>query len=102
MVRGWSLVMSKRAWDRTVDDREAADTIRTAIDGGFGIGRAANVRTRFGFDATRARLTIGQSIGFELDHAASISMAIEQEWPTAPGVPEEGVVRARLGGSFRF
>lgn len=90
------------ALDQTLDDREAADTIRTAIDGGFGIGRAASIRTRLGFDAARARLTLGQSIGFEINHAASVSMAIEQEWPTAAGVPEEGVVRARLGGSFRF
>lgn len=90
------------ALDRTLDDRRAADTIRTAVDGGFGVGSIANVRTRLGFDAARARLTVGQSIGFDLDHSASISMAIEQEWPTVVGVEDHGVVRARVGGSFRF
>lgn len=90
------------ALDRTLDDRRATDTIRTAVDGGFGLGRIGNLRTRVGFDAARARVSVGQSIGLDLDHGASISVAIEQEWPTLPEPGHEGTVRARIGGSFEF
>ena len=90
------------ALDRTLDDRRATDTIRTAVDGGFGLGRIGNLRTRVGFDAARARVSVGQSIGLDLDHGASISVAIEQEWPTLPEPGQEGTVRARIGGSFEF
>lgn len=90
------------ALDQTLDERHAADTIRTAVDGGFGVGEFASIRTRFGFDAARSRVTVGQSIGLALDHAASVSMAIEQEWPTVSGSGGDGIVRARVGGSFRF
>jgi hypothetical protein len=90
------------ALDRTLDDRRATDTIRTSIDGGFGLGRSASIRTRVGFDAARSRLTVGQSLGLALDHALSISVAIEQEWPTIEDPAAEGIVRARLGGSLTF
>ena len=90
------------ALDQAIDDRRAADTIRTSIDGGFGVGKVASIRTRIGFDAARARLSVGQSLGLDLDHALSISVAIEQEWPTIEDPGQDGVVRARIGGSFSF
>lgn len=90
------------ALDRTLDERRAVDTIRTAVEGGFGVGRSGNLRARVGFDAAQARLTIGQSLGVDLDRVTSISLAIEQEWPTAADVADDGVVRVRVGGSFRF
>ncbi len=89
------------ALDQTLDDRRSADTIRTSIDGRFGIGSTANVRTRIGFDAARARLSVGQSLGLELDHAMSLSVAIEQEWSTVPA-RDEAIVRARIGGTLTF
>lgn len=88
--------------DETFAGREASDTIRTAVDGRFGLGRLGTALTRVDFDARRRRLAVVQAIGLDFDAATSLSVSVEQDWPTEPRPGEDGVVRARIGGSFRF
>ena len=92
---------SVRAEART-DDREFKDTLLTSLDGGFDIGDDAVFRTRVGLDAGRDRLTMGHSLGWELEANASLSISLEQELPMMSSPDESMLVRARIGGKFDF
>ena len=90
------------AADRRLDDRPSNETLRAAVDGGFGVGQAATVRSRFGFDASRSQISLGHSIGWNLDHNASIAISVEQDLPVIVMNDRTPVTRARLSGRFEF
>ncbi|MAD78951.1 MAG: hypothetical protein CMJ51_06220 [Planctomycetaceae bacterium] len=90
------------AADRSLDDRRLNETLRAAVDGGFGVGRMATVRSRFGYDASTSRITLGHAIGWTLDHQASISVSVEQDLPVIALEGRSSVLRARLSGRFEF
>jgi hypothetical protein len=90
------------AADRSLDDRRLNETLRAAVDGGFGIGRMATVRSRFGYDGSNSRITLGHAIGWTLDHQASISVSVEQDLPVIAAEGRNSVLRARLSGRFEF
>ena len=65
----WSPVASiwgGRSRDRPIDGRETRETMQTAVDGGFRIGNAADIRSRVNYDAGQQRISLGQGIGFRL------------------------------------
>lgn len=90
------------AADRRLDDRRTNETLRAAVDGGFGIGRAGTVRSRFGFDGSSSQVSLGHSIGWNLDHNASIAISVEQDLPVIVMDGRTPVTRTRLSGRFEF
>ena len=88
--------------DRPIDGRETRETMQTAVDGGFRIGNATDIRSRVNYDAGEQRISLGQGIGFRLDHAASVSITIEQKLPSTRDIDQLAEFRARIGGRFEF
>lgn len=88
--------------DRPIDGGETRETMRTAVDGGFRIGTVADIRSRVDYDAVDERISLGQGIGLRLDHAASMSITVEQRLPSTRRVDRTAEFRARIGGRFEF
>ena len=88
--------------DRMSDDRRMNETLRAAVDGGFGVGRVGTVRSRFGYDAARSQVSLGHSIGWALAHNASVAISVEQALPVIVTNGQTPVLRTRLSGRFEF
>ena len=98
---GFHLGGSVRAESRS-DDLELRETLKTSIDGGFGVGQDAVFRSSLGLDSFSDRLSLGHSIDLSLNANAAISVSIEQQVPMVPSPTETVMTRARIGGKFTF
>ena len=91
------------AIDRRIDGIAAGDTLRTALNGRARIASDMTLAGRFGFDAGRERVSLGQEIGFRIARNASLSMRLDQDVPFQSKVGGgRPVLRASVRGSFEF
>ncbi|MEE2895610.1 MAG: hypothetical protein VX726_07690 [Planctomycetota bacterium] len=78
------------------------DTVVTRLDGGFGVGRSGNVRSRLDFDSRTGRLSFRHAVGVRLSSNATLSLSLEQDLPIASRSTERVDLRARFGGRIEF
>ena len=78
------------------------DTVVTRLDGGFGVGRSGNVRSRLDFDSRTGRLSFRHAVGVQLSSNATVSLSLEQHLPIASRSTERVDLRARFGGRIEF
>ena len=90
------------AIDRRIDGIAAGDTLRTALNGRARIASDMTIAARFGFDAARERVSLGQEIGFRIARNASLSMRLDQDLAFQNATDARPVLRASLRGSFEF
>ncbi|MCP4837601.1 MAG: hypothetical protein GY895_22885, partial [Phycisphaera sp.] len=90
------------AVDRRIDGIAAGDTLRTALNGQARIASDMTIAARFGFDAGRERVSLGQEIGFRIARNASLSMRLDQDLAFQNATDARPTIRASLRGSFEF
>lgn len=98
---GFHLGGAVRAESRT-DDLELRETLKTSINGGFGVGKNVVFRSSLGLDSFSDRLSLGHSLDLSLNTNAAISVSIEQQLPMVSSPTETVMTRARIGGKFTF
>ncbi|MCP4836881.1 MAG: hypothetical protein GY895_19180, partial [Phycisphaera sp.] len=60
------------------------------------------IAARFGFDAGRERVSLGQELGFRIARNASLSMRLDQDLAFQNATDARPTIRASLRGSFEF
>ena len=90
------------AIDRRIDGIAAGDTLRTALNGRARVASDMTIAARFGFDAGRERVSLGQEIGFRISRNATVSMRLDQDLAFQNAAGPRPVIRASLRGSFEF
>ena len=90
------------AVDRRIDGIAAGDTLRTALNGRARIASDMTIAARFGFDAGRERVSLGQELGFRIARNASLSMRLDQDLAFQNAADARPTIRASLRGSFEF